>query len=124
MSRNRKKGNGKPTTLQLRSTVGLSGGKIDWYNYLNCAVERMADRGLYARVIAANTGLTVPQVYNRCKKLGVGLREYRRGRNAIAQGFIRQYSVRSATRPTQKKTVGEVTKMMGIETKDKKPIFA
>jgi hypothetical protein len=99
------------------SRVGLTNGKIDWDQYLNCVVERFADKGLYGRVIARHTGLTTGQVYNRCKRLGIKLRDYRNGKSPAALVVVKKFAVKTASNITKDDTVEEVNNILRIKKK-------
>ena len=83
-----KKGNRRKS-----SRVGLTNGFINWVDPVNTVVAKLAIKGLYARVIAKCTGLTVGQVYSRCKYLGISLTKYRSGESAEARMIVRQYDI-------------------------------
>lgn len=51
-------------------------------------VEYMGNRGFYGKTIAATLGITVSQVYTVCGKLGIQLRDYRKGNNKVAKQII------------------------------------
>ena len=75
------------------SRVGLANGCINWVDPVNTVVAKLAIKGFYARVIARCTGLTVGQVYSRCKYLGISLRKYRSGESAEAIVIVKQYDI-------------------------------
>jgi hypothetical protein len=52
------------------------------------SVIYLAERGFHARTIARRTGLSVNQIYNACRKLGIRLRDYRDGVGEIAERII------------------------------------
>jgi hypothetical protein len=75
------------------SRVGLVNGCINWIDPVNTIVSKLAVKGLYGRVIAKCTGLTVGQVYSRCKYLGISLTKYRSGESAEARVIVKQYDL-------------------------------
>jgi len=81
-------------TNRKRSTVGLTEtGYINWYDPVNTVIIELADSGLYGRVIAECTGLTVGQVYTRCRMLGISLKDFRSGKSDKALAIIGKYDV-------------------------------
>ncbi len=78
------------------SRVGLTeSGRIDWDNWLNCVVAFWAERRFHGRFIAEQTGLTVGQVYARCRRYGISLRDARDGSGADSEALIGQYGLRN-----------------------------
>lgn len=63
------------------STVGLgTNGRIDWEgNWVNKAIAVLAARRYHGKFIAEITGLSVSQVYSRCRAYGIVLRQSRDG---------------------------------------------
>ena len=77
-----------------RSSVGLTeNGRINWVDPVNSVIIELADSGLYGRVIADCTGLTVGQVYTRCHMLGISLKDFRSGKSDKALAIINKYDV-------------------------------
>lgn len=92
-----------------RSKVGLTEtGQINWLNPVNTVIIELADSGLYGRVIAECTGLTIGQVYSRCHMLGISLKDFRSGKSEKAMEIIRQYDVVNDT--TANATIEKATK--------------
>ncbi len=81
------------------SKVGLNkSGRIDWDDWINCAVAFWAERRFHGRFIAAQTGLTVGQVYERCRRYGIGLRNARDGEGANSEAITKNYGAETITR--------------------------
>ena len=80
----------------MKTTKGLTNGRVCWNddNTINLSCSFLADRGLHAHTIAKATGLSVGQVYYRCKQLGIRLRDYRNGKGAAVY-LIKNYSVKN-----------------------------
>lgn len=85
------------------SRVGLSSGRINWEESLNMTCVYYCEAGFHGKVIASATGLTVGQVYNRCHKLGIKLRDYRDGETSAAKVFLEEYSVKNISSNDMKK---------------------
>lgn len=75
------------------SKVGLHFGRINWVDPVNTVIAKLAAKGLYGRVIASCTGLTVGQVYNRCKCMGLSLKDYRSGKSVEALLIVKRYDI-------------------------------
>jgi hypothetical protein len=61
----------------------------------------LARFGMSSKTIAGYTGLTVAQVYNRLKKAGVKIRDFREGKGAYAQMVFEGVGRRAARQITQ-----------------------
>lgn len=76
------------------SRVGLTeSGRIDWEDWRNCIIKFWAEKRFHAAFIASQTGLTVGQVYERCRRYGIGLRDARDGSGADSEAMVAQYGL-------------------------------
>jgi len=66
-------------------------GFIDWSDPANVTCYYLAQRGFHAKTISNITGLSKPQVYSRCKKLDIHLRDYRDGHGEFAKEILNEY---------------------------------
>ncbi len=80
------------------STVGLLNGRMDWDNWLNRVVAFWAEKRFSGWFIAEMTGLTVGQVYARCQKYGIRLRDSRNGEGRDSQATAKLYGAGTITR--------------------------
>jgi len=67
--------------------------KILWGMDINRTCKYLADRGLHARTIAEVTGLTATQVYYRCQRLGIHLRDYRDGKGQCGSVLVTRFAI-------------------------------
>jgi hypothetical protein len=66
--------------VKKSSRVGLTKNhRIGWDIISNLLCVKHAKEGRSGRCIAGATGLTIGQVFNRCRKLGLKLKDYRDG---------------------------------------------
>ena len=85
------------------SRVGLdASGKIDWDDWRNCIIAFWAERRFHGKFIAAQTGLTLGQVYERCHRYGIRLRDARDGAGADSESLTAQYSVGNINRANKR----------------------
>ncbi len=81
------------------SKVGLNkSGRIDWDSWINCVVAFWAERRFHGKFIAKQTGLTVGQVYERCRRYNIGLRDARDGGGANSEAIAKNYGAETITR--------------------------
>ena len=97
------------TITRQPSTVGLARGRILWSIRSNLSCAALAEQGFHAHYIAEVTGLTTGQVYGRCRKLGVGLRDYRNGKTSQAKVVVAKYGVRNMTQRDANSILRDVT---------------
>ena len=91
------------TKQKKRSTVGLNkAGRIEWNDVINLICIRPAEERFHAWLIAQETGLSKGQVYERCKQLGVKLRDARNGIGERSQLVITTYSINTIKPKTEK----------------------
>lgn len=85
------------------SRVGLTESRrIDWGDWRNCIIAFWAERRFHGRFIAKQTGLTVGQVYERCRRYGIRLRDARDGSGADSEAMAAQYGVGNINRANQR----------------------
>lgn len=80
------------------SKVGLVNGRIDWDgpdSWINQIVAFWAEKRFHGRFIAQQTGLTVGQVYERCRRYGIKLRDARDGNGADSEALVGHYGLRN-----------------------------
>jgi len=75
--------------------VGLLKGRVNWNDDVNLVCTYLAEKGLHGRVIATAAGLSVNQVYYRCRQIGLHLRDYRDGNTEAGRMLIRKYSIKT-----------------------------
>lgn len=76
------------------SRVGLTGSRrIDWEDWRNCIICFWAEKRFHGAFIAAQTGLTLGQVYERCRRYGIRLRDARDGSGADSEALIDAYGL-------------------------------
>jgi len=90
-----------------RSKVELFRGRVNWGDPVNLICSMLSERGMHGQTITRAIHLTVPQVYARCRKLGIGLRDYRNGRGRLAKSIVAKYSITTITQPTLKKVMSD-----------------
>ena len=76
-----------------RKVVGLCRGRVTWDIPENLTCIILAQHGLHGHAIAQHTGLTVAQVYYRCRKASTYLTDYRNGYTLVAKRLCSQYTV-------------------------------
>jgi hypothetical protein len=60
----------------------------------------MAKQGVYARVIAERTGLTIGQIYERCRQFGISTTDRRKGNTEEVRAILDKYSTNKITART------------------------
>jgi hypothetical protein len=87
------------------STVGLDKNhRVDWNIAENLSlIGFVHNTGLHGKVIGQYCGgMTVGQVYNRCKKLGIKITDYRNGLTLSSKIVIKRFSVSTIKPQTAK----------------------
>jgi hypothetical protein len=68
--------------------------RIEWDDPSNFICVHLINHGFHGAAIARVTGLSVPQVYYRAKRMGLRLRGYRDGTGPVAYAILRRFTVR------------------------------
>jgi hypothetical protein len=95
------------------STVGLDKNhRVDWNMTENLSfIGFVNNSGLHGKVIGQHCGgMTVGQVYNRCKKLGVKITDYRNGLTDSSKIIIKRFSVTTMNAKTAKELTSYIPK--------------
>ncbi|MDD4984125.1 MAG: hypothetical protein PHH82_04805 [Candidatus ainarchaeum sp.] len=95
------------------STVGLNKNRrVDWNMIENLSLVGFVNNsGLHGKVIAQHCGgMSVGQVYNRCKKLGIKITDYRNGLTDSAKVVIKRFSVSTMKPQILKEITGQLPK--------------
>ncbi len=84
------------------SKIGLNAsGRINWQDWRNCIIAFWAGHRFHARFIAEQTGLTVGQVYERCHRYGIRLRDARDGVGPESEQLTALYGAGKISRTRQ-----------------------
>ncbi len=84
------------------SKVGLdASGRIDWGDWRNTIIAFWAGNRFHGRFIAEQTGLTLGQVYERCHRYGIKLRDARDGVGPESEQLTALYGIGKITRAKQ-----------------------
>ena len=94
------------------SRKGLHNGRVQWSQAVNLCCYKLAKERFHGKVIAQNTGLTISQVYNRCRLLGFSLRDARNGLDEDSKIVIRKYRVSSISEADLNQVKRAVTKKL------------
>lgn len=81
---------------------------MDWSvnGWMNHAVAFWANKRFSGREIAHQTGLTVGQVYERCRRYGISLRDARNGVGPDSEAVIKNYGVENISRTRKRQIMG------------------
>ena len=71
----------------------LASGRVAWFDPATLGCIEMAKQGLFASTISYATGLSVQQIYYRCKQYGISTTDWRRGKTEKSQSLVKKYSV-------------------------------
>jgi hypothetical protein len=96
-----------------QSAVGLGKNRrIDWNMIENLSlIGFVHNTGLHGKVIAQNCGgMSVGQVYNRCKRLGIRITDYRNGLTDSSKIIIKRFSVNTIAPKLVKELTGMIPK--------------
>jgi len=103
--------------IKQKSKEGLHNGRVSWSQAINLCCYKLAKERFHGKVIARNTGLTVGQVYNRCRLLGFSLRDARNGLDEDSRVIIRKYRVSSISESDLNLVKRGFVKVTGIDIK-------